>query len=339
VPSFPRTRSLFPSGAGRLGLSTRVIWSVRLRYRVIAELPPCTQLTATSPATPAPGTLAAAAASTAPAATHSPALVTSPHLEGGLLKPDLTLVPWGRLTSVMRRRQLVGARFETERRGEKERERGAKRNMHAFCSLSLMRAAGACAAAYPQSVLEVKDVASELDKLNSQVFECGCVRPHTPVQTHARHTQLTATALAAKRAADGLFSHPLVPQTMLHESVPASGPSALERYDQQLFGGGREIETAGSEEKGKKSVTDFRLLRVIPRAALAAAAVKDGGSGSSTNNKQYLSTDAALVGTNPLALYEVALRTGRTHQIRIHFSDAGCPVHVSWGVQSPLFGA
>lgn len=28
-----------------------------------------------------------------------------------------------------------------------------------------------------------------------------------------------------------------------------------------------------------------------------------------------------------LALYKVTLHTGRTHQIRVHFSDAGFPLH------------
>jgi len=116
--------------------------------------------------------------------------------------------------------------------------------------------------------------------------------------------------------------HPFVPETMLYESVPFR---PVERDNKNASAEEEQVQEEGEEE------LDGDEADVAPKAALPAAS-----SRTPDVPKKCVSTFTLLQRSRApadpnavaprLALYDVLLGSGRSHQIRVHAADAGCPV-------------
>ncbi len=77
---------------------------------------------------------------------------------------------------------------------------------------------------------------------------------------------------------------------------------------------------------GKEAETRFRVLQTTGRSAAVPAAAPLV-SQEATKNQPRIALPAAAAGTAALrTLVEAHPRTGRTHQIRVHLAESGCPV-------------
>jgi 23S rRNA-/tRNA-specific pseudouridylate synthase len=76
---------------------------------------------------------------------------------------------------------------------------------------------------------------------------------------------------------------------------------------------------------GKEAETSFRVLQTLDRRAAAPAAATPPQNRDKSEPRR--SSPVAGAGTAArLSLIEAHPRTGRTHQIRVHLAESGCPV-------------
>jgi len=106
--------------------------------------------------------------------------------------------------------------------------------------------------------------------------------------------------------------HPFIPETMLYESVPFRPIERPERHDDE-----DEVDEDDDSENSQSS-----------RRHASSSSSSRSKSPATDIPKKAITEFRLLAHNTPrrLALYDVALHTGRTHQIRIHCADAGLPV-------------
>lgn len=83
---------------------------------------------------------------------------------------------------------------------------------------------------------------------------------------------------------------------------------------------------------GKEAETHFRVLQTLARRAVVPAATPTPQTHQKSEPRPSAPVAAAATAAR-LSLIEARPRTGRTHQIRVHLAESGCPV-----VGDPFYG-
>ena len=121
-------------------------------------------------------------------------------------------------------------------------------------------------------------------------------------------------AYNASPALDRRRLHPFVPETMLYESVPFKPMNSAAKPARK-----------GSAEPSTEQVGIDE--DDVDEAEITASLAPSSSDRADVPKKSV--TEFTLLSSNPasrLALYDVSLHTGRSHQIRIHCADAGMPI-------------